>query len=71
MLDVKFNFSAKYEKELWKCDSCASAIESQSHVMYCPAYAKLRSGKDLKSDKDLLTYIQQVMDIRTKLKLKK
>ena len=47
MLDVKFNFSAKYEKELCKYDSCTSAVESQRHVMYCQA--KLRSGKDIRT----------------------
>ena len=71
MLDVKFNYSAKYEHELWRCDSCCSAIETQTHILYCPAYLNLRSGKDLKSDKDLLDYIKKVMEIRISLKLNK
>ena len=67
----KLNFSAKYEREMWLCDSCCSAIESQSHILFCPAYAELRSGKDLKEDKDLIEYVRKVMEVRIKLKLKK
>ena len=26
MLDVRFNFSAKHEHELWECDSCYLSI---------------------------------------------
>ena len=71
MIDVKFNFSSKYESELWLCDSCQSSIESQSHLLFCPAYASLREGKDLKNDEHLIKYIQNVMEIRTKLNLRK
>ena len=71
MLDTKMNFSAKYEKELWKCDSGISAIESQSHLLFCPAYAHLREGKSLSDDQDLIEYIQNVLRIRTKLNLRK
>ena len=71
MVDAKFNFSAKYEKELWRCDSCLSAIETQSHLLFCPAYSSLRIGKDLKNDDHLIDYMQSVMDVRTKLNLRK
>ena len=71
MLDAKFNYSAKYENELWQCDSCCSAIETQSHLVFCPAYARLREGKNLNNDEHLIEYIQKVMDIRTKLNLRK
>ena len=71
MLDIKFNYSAKYEKDLWLCDSCCSAIETQSHILFCPAYASFREGKDLKSYDDLNAYVQNVMKVRTKLNLKK
>ena len=71
MLDIKFNYSAKYEKDLWLCDTCCSAIETQSHMVFCPAYASFREGKDLKSDDDLIAYVQNVMKVRTKLNLKK
>ena len=71
MLDIKFNYSAKYERELWLCDSCCSSIETQSHMLFCPAYSTLREGKDLSNDDHLTGYIQNVMQIRTKLKLRK
>ena len=71
MLDVKFNYSAKHERDLWLCDSCSSAIETQSHILFCPAYSSLREGKDIQNDQHLLTYIQSVMNIRTKLNLRK
>jgi hypothetical protein len=71
MLDSKMNYSAKYEKELWKCDSCLSTIESQSHLLFCPAYASLREDKSLNDDQDLIKYIHKVLQIRTKLKLRK
>ena len=71
MLDVKFNFSAKHEHELWECDSCCSSIETQSHLLYCPAYASLREGKDIKNDEHLISYIREVMNVRTKLNLRK
>ena len=71
MLDIKFNYSAKYERELWLCDSCCSSIKTQSHLLFCPAYSTLREGKDLSNDDHLIGYIQNVMQIRTKLKLRK
>ena len=73
MYDVKFNYKndKKYSNELWKCDSCQTCIESQDHVLFCPAYATLREGKDLFIDKDLSEYLTKVITIRDKLKLKK
>ena len=71
MLDVKFNYSSKYERELWLCDSCCSSIETQSHLLYCPAYSTLRDGKDLHNDEHLIEYIQKVMNTRTKMNLRK
>ena len=71
MLDVKFNYSAKHEHELWLCDSCCSSIETQSHLLFCPAFASLREGKDIKNDDHLIEYIKTVMNIRTKLNLRK
>ena len=71
MLDVKFNYSAKHEKELWLCDSCCSSIETQSHLLFCPAYSTLREGKDLLNDDHLIEYVQKVMNVRTKINLRK
>ena len=73
MVDAKFNFKNKkdYSSDLWKCDSCESAIETQSHLLWCPAYQKLRNGKDLENDEHLVKYIQKVLKIREKLSLRR
>ena len=65
MLNVKMNRKndVKYANDLWKCDDCQS-MDSQAHIVWCPAYAALREGKDLKCDTDLVKYYQQVMKIR-------
>ena len=66
MVPAKFNFKnmKNYSRELWKCDSCETAIESQSHILWCPAYQQFRAGKNLKSDKDLVQYMKKVLKIR-------
>ena len=73
MFDSKLNYKSnkKYAEELWKCDSCQISIESQEHVLFCPAYTKLREGKDLSSDEDLSEYLKKVLKVREKLKLVK
>jgi hypothetical protein len=65
MLDTKMNQKSnpKYAAELWKCDDCLS-MDSQSHILWCPAYAPLREGKNLYDNLDLVDYYQQVMKIR-------
>ena len=45
------------------------AIETNSHVLWCPAYQNLREGKSLESDKDLAQYLMNVLKIREKFKL--
>ena len=69
MVDVKFNYKNdyRYSHELWKCEGCKSAVETQSHIMYCPAFANLREGKNIDSDLDLVQYFNQVMILRLKL----
>ena len=72
MTQVKFNFKndKKFSMENWKCDSCQNDfIESQSHLIWCPAYSHLREGKNLQSDKDLTEYIASVLNIREELNL--
>ena len=73
MYDVAFNYKhqGNNAENLWKCTSCQSAIESQDHVLFCPAYAQLREGKSLDSDKDLSDYLMKVLIIREKLKISK
>ena len=53
----------KFANELWKCNYCLS-IDSQSHIVWCPAFASLREGKNLNDDLDLVNYFQAVMRIR-------
>ena len=67
MLDAKFNFKnkASYAEQNWLCDSCEKAVETQSHILWCPAYQNLRQDKDLNSDKDLVDYFMKVLDIKT------
>ena len=73
MMEFKFNYKndKKNSSELWNCDSCQSAIETQDHILWCPAYTSLRADKSLDNDEDLIKYFTQVMKIREKLKLKK
>ena len=71
MFDVKWNYKSNpnYAKDLWKCDSCKSSIQTQNHIMWCPAYSELRAGKDITNDKDLVDYMRKVMTIREKLNI--
>jgi hypothetical protein len=43
MFPCKMNYmnNPKYKAELWSCDSCETHIDSQSHILYCPAYKQL------------------------------
>ena len=65
MVNVKMNRKSdkKFASELWKCNYCLS-IDSQSHIVWCPAFASLREGKNLNDDLDLVNYFQAVMRIR-------
>ena len=71
MVDLKMNYYHKYTEDLWRCDSCCSAIETQSHVLFCPAYAELREGKNLASNIDITDYFKKVLKIREELNLLK
>ena len=65
MLQVKMNQKSNpaFSAKSWKCDDCLS-VDFQSHILWCPAYASLREGKNLYDDMDLVTYYQEVMHIR-------
>jgi hypothetical protein len=73
MFPCKMNYmnNPKYKSELWSCDSCETHIDSQSHILYCPAYKQLREGKSLTSDSDVVEYFKKVVEIRMKLNLNK
>ena len=68
---INFSSDPKNMAELWRCSSCQTNIDTQCHILWCQAYAKLREGKSLDNDHDLVQYFQQVLNIRTKLKLNK
>ena len=70
---TKMNYSndPTYRKELWQCNSCQTNIDTQSHILWCPAYAKLRENKDINNNKDLSNYLLEVLKIRTNLNLTK
>ena len=65
MLNVKMNRKAdpKNSEKLWKCDYCLS-LDTQSHIVWCPAFASLREGKNLHDDNDLIDYVNSVMKAR-------
>ena len=68
MLKVKMNEKSNpvYAKQLWKCDACLS-LDSQSHLMWCPAFATLREGLNVDNDLDVVHYLQNVFKIREKM----
>ena len=67
MLDVKMNRKTdkSYSDTLWRCDFCLS-LDSQSHIMWCPAFSSLREGRNIENDKDIVFYIDQVMKLRNR-----
>ena len=68
MFECKMNYpnDYKFNKDLWVCDSCRRAIDTQSHVIVCGAYSKLREGKDINNDIDVAQYLAEVMKIRNR-----
>ena len=67
MTNVKFNYKndKTNRQELWRCDWCQSAIDTQSHIlMTCPGYQHLRVNKNFDNDHDLVKFFQQVIDLR-------
>ena len=71
LFEAKYNFKNKpdYKNEHYMCDSCMSQIDVNTHVLHCPAYATLRQDRDLNNDVHLAQYLQQVLEIRMKLRL--
>ena len=64
---VKLNYKNDpvNKKKLWKCDDCQS-IDSQDHILWCPAYSLFRNEKNLEDDQDLTKYFLQVLRFRDK-----
>ena len=61
--EMNMKHDQNFANKLWKCDDCQS-MDSQAHIVWCPVFAPLREGKDLKNDTDLVNYYQQVTKIR-------
>ena len=66
---MNFQNDNGFRSKLWTCPACRSEddigfIDSQQHVLICPNYSKLRENKDLSSNKDLVTYIREVIKTR-------
>ena len=55
--------SEKFSKELWKCEDCGN-IDSQSHILWCPAYSPQREGKNISDEKDIVEYFREVFQFR-------
>ena len=71
MTKCKMNYSSnpRNKEALWQCQSCESNIDTQQHIMWCPAYKDLREGKSMDSETDVVNYFIEVMKIRTKMDL--
>ena len=71
MVNLKDNMRNQYKGTSVNCEACSMKVaESQTHVMICPGYAKLRAGKDMGTDGDLVDYFRDVLKIREKRKSK-
>ena len=63
MTKINMKNDKKFADELWRGDDCQS-MDSHAHIIWCPVFAPLSEGKDLKKDSDLVNYYQQVIKIR-------
>ena len=70
-MNYQHNPRSRYMADLWRCDSCRSEVDTQSHVLHCPAYNSLREDKDMNNFDHLVKYYSEVMSIRSKMGLKK
>ena len=67
MIKVKTHFwgDKKFSHDLWRCNDCR-AIDTMAHVLHCPAYQSLRTGKDIENEKDVVKYYMEVMEWRSR-----
>ena len=65
---MNFQSNRKYWSGLWSCPNCenerSSSRDTQEHLLTCMAYADLRIDKDLNNDKDLVDYLNKVVNLR-------
>ena len=69
LIEAKLNFKQKYKHESLLCNSCESQVENNTHILFCPSYISLREGKSMNNNQHLAEYIQQVLEIRSELRL--
>ena len=65
---VQMNFQSDkgFKENLWTCEGCRylpgiGFRDTQQHILICPGYEKLRSGRDFSCDRDLVEYFRQVL----------
>ena len=46
--------------------TCGAAIDTMAHVLHCPAYQSLRTGKDIENEKDVVKYYMEVIEWRSR-----
>ena len=63
-VQANFKNDPVYKSNEWKCQEC-QVLDTQEHIVRCPVYASIRSGKDLHKDKDLVEYFRKVIDLRS------
>ena len=70
MMKFKMNQSSSKANKasLWQCTGCGN-VDTQSHILWCPAFSELREGKSLESDTDIVEYYTKVLRIRENLNL--
>jgi hypothetical protein len=70
---VKMNYmnEAQYVKDLWMCDICLTQIDSMHHILWCPSYRELRIDKNMDNDRDMARYLHDVIEIRSKLEIRR
>ena len=66
MIDLKGNDKndKTYKAEKLRCDACKNDIETQSHVLVCPAYDELREGLVIENVDDQVKYFRKVLKKR-------
>ena len=67
MIHCQMNQSSesKNSGSLWRCQDCGY-VDTQTHIMHCPAYQNLRVDKSLDSDIDIVNYFKEVLKFREK-----
>ena len=64
-IQANYKGDPEFRANNWKCQEC-QVLDTQDHVVRCPVYLNLRTGKDLENDKDLVEYFRKVINIRSK-----